>query len=232
MRTLSSESIDLIVTSPPYNIGKEYEKVINLEQYLLWSKEYLKEIYRCLKVGRIFFLEVGCYLDKERNNIPLTYLLYPILKEVGFNLRQEIVWHFKGGMQAKKKLTGQNEKILWLYKGNDLPYFNLDNIRVKEWKTFDKRNNPNGKNPTDVWEINRVPGNSKEKVGHPCQYPVEMIERVVKGWSKEEEIILDPFMGSGSTALACINTQRNYIGFELDKEYHRLSEERIHNHVF
>ncbi|WP_442636507.1 DNA-methyltransferase [Rossellomorea marisflavi] len=229
MKGIHDNSVDLIVTSPPYNIGKEYEKVTDINSYLSWSKEYLKECFRCLKEGRSFFLEVGCYLDKNRNNIPLTYLLYPLLKEIGFNLRQEVVWHFKGGMQAKKKLTGQNEKILWLYKGDNLPYFNLDAVRVKEWKAIDKRNNPNGKNPTDVWEINRVTGNSKEKVGHPCQFPVEMIQRILKGWSQENEIVLDPFIGSGTTAEACMNTHRRYIGFELDKEYHRLAECRIHN---
>ncbi len=227
MSQIEAESVDLIVTSPPFNIGKEYEKKVDIEEYLQWSKKYLNELFRVLKTGRSFFLEVGCYVDKDTNNIPLSYLLYPILKEVGFNLRQEVVWSFKGGMQAKKKLTGQNEKVMWLYKGDDFPYFDLDSVRVKEWQAIDKRNNPNGKNPTDVWEINRVTGNSKEKTEHPCQFPVSMIERIAKGWSKENDIVLDCFMGSGTTAEACVNTNRKFIGIERDRNYCEIANKRI-----
>jgi adenine-specific DNA-methyltransferase len=226
MKLLPESSVDLVITSPPYNIGKEYEKRVVIQQYLDWSYEYINLIYKLMKPQTSFMLQVGCYVDNDTNNIPLNYLLYPIIKDIGFNFRQEIVWFFRGGMQAKKKLTGQNEKIMWLYKG-DLPYFDVDSIRVKEWQNFDKRNNPNGKNPTDVWEINRVAGNSKEKIGHPCQFPTTMIERLSNGWSKEDDIILDPFMGSGTTAIACINTNRNFIGFELDKGYYDSANKRL-----
>ncbi|PEZ63008.1 DNA-methyltransferase [Bacillus cereus] len=231
MKKLDDNSVDLVLTSPPYNIGKEYETKIPIEDYLSWSESYLSEIYRILKNGRSFMFQVGIHIDKETNSIPLSYLVYPIISKIGFKLRQEIVWSVKGGMQAKKKLTGQHEIIMWLYKGKELPYFDLDSIRVKEWKSIDKRNNPNGKNPTNVWDINRVAGNSKEKVGHPCQFPVQMIERITKGWSKEGDIILDPFMGSGTTAIACLNTNRNYIGFELDSTYHELATQRVKSYL-
>lgn len=224
---IETESIDLIVTSPPYNIGKEYEKKIEIDEYVQWSESYFKELYRVLKTGRNFMLQVGQYVDKDTNNIPLTYLLYQSAIKSGFKLRQEIIWYFKGGMQAKKKLTGQNEKIMWLYKGDELPYFDVDSIRVKEWQAIDKRNNPNGKNPTDVWEFNRVAGNSNEKTEHPCQFPVSMIERIVKGWSKENEVVLDCFMGSGTTAESCIITNRNFIGIERDWDYCEIANKRI-----
>ncbi|MFV4878931.1 DNA-methyltransferase [Bacillus velezensis] len=231
LKHCGENSIDLTVTSPPYNIGKVYEKKKSIEKYLEFSADYLNLVYKLLKNKSSLMLQVGCYIDKNSNNIPLSYHLYPYLKKIGFNLRQEIVWSFRGGMQAKKKLTGQNEKILWLYKGQELPYFNLDSIRIKEWKTMDKRNNPNGKNPTDVWEINRVAGNSKEKMSHPCQFPTSMIDRIIKGWCVEGGLVLDPFMGSGTTAVSAINTGRNYLGFELDRTYFEESNQRIAEHV-
>jgi adenine-specific DNA-methyltransferase len=229
MRLLPDDSIDLIVTSPPYNIGKSYETRQSVDSYVEWSERYLKEVYRVLKPGGNFMFQVGQYVDDSTNNVPLTYLLFNPLINIGFKLRQEIIWHFRGGMPAKKKLTGQNEKLMWLYKGDDLPYFDLDAIRVKEWQAFDKRNNPNGKNPTDVWEFNRVAGNSKEKTAHPCQFPVVMIERIIKGWSPTDGIVLDTFMGSGTTAVAAVRTGRKFIGFETDREYVEITNKRLDN---
>lgn len=229
MRMIPDNSVDLVVTSPPYNIGKSYEKRQPIDAYIEWSNTYLKEIFRVLKPGGNLMLQVGQYVDDNTNNVPLTYLLFQTLVDIGFKLRQEIIWYFRGGMPAKKKLTGQNEKVMWLYKGDDTPYFDLDSIRVKEWQAFDKRNNPNGKNPTDVWEFNRVTGNSKEKTSHPCQFPVVMIDRIVKGWSPINGIVLDTFMGSGTTAVACVNTNRNFIGFETEREYIEIANKRLDN---
>lgn len=229
MRLLPDDSVDLIVTSPPYNIGKSYEQKLPIESYLKWSESYLKEIYRVLKPSGNFMFQVGQYVDDNTNNIPLTYLLFPLLTNTGFKLRQEVIWYFRGGMPAKKKLTGQNEKIMWLYKGDSLPYFDLDSIRVKKWQAFDKRNNPNGKNPTDVWEFNRVAGNSREKTKHPCQFPSTMIERIIKGWSVEGGTVLDPFIGSGTTAVVASRLNRKFIGFELEPEYVRIANKRLDN---
>lgn len=231
MRMIPENSIDLAVTSPPYNIGKSYEKRTAIDDYLEWSKEYITEVYRVLKPGGNLMFQVGQYVDDNTNNIPLTYLTFPIISDCGFNLRQEIIWHFRGGMPARKKLTGQNEKVMWFYKGEKLPYFDLDSIRIKEWQSFDKRNNPNGKNPTDVWEFNRVAGNSKEKTAHPCQFPTAMIERIAKGWAPEGGIVLDCFMGSGTSAIAALRTGRNFIGFERDSEYVEIANKRIDNDI-
>lgn len=231
MKRIPDESIDTVVTSPPYNINKKYGSYkdnLELNEYLNFLESVFKQIYRVMKNRSNFMLNVGKYIDSDGNAIPLQYLLYPILKEVGFRFRQDIVWSFSGGMQAKKKLTGQYENIMWLYK--DDYYFDLDSIRVKEWKRFDKRNNPNGKNPTDVWEFNRVAYGAVEKTEHICQFPIKMINRIAKGFVPDAGIILDPFMGSGTTAIACMNTNRNYIGFELDKTYYEKSLERIENH--
>ncbi|MED3649967.1 site-specific DNA-methyltransferase [Heyndrickxia sporothermodurans] len=227
MRMLPDKSVDLIITSPPYNIGKSYETKSPIEDYIEWSVDYLKEIYRILKPCGNFMLQIGQYVDSNTNNIPLTYLLFNSLMEIGFKIRQEIIWYFRGGMPARKKLTGQNEKIMWLYKGDDLPFFDLDAIRVKEWQAFDKRNNPNGKNPTDVWEFNRVAGNSREKTSHPCQFPSVMIERIIKGWSTGDSIVFDPFIGSGTTAVAAVRTGRKFIGFEREQEYVEIANKRL-----
>lgn len=233
MKNIPDKSIDLVITSPPYNIKKKYTSYkddLSLKEYLSFLTVTFQEVYRVMKKGSNFMLNVGKYIDKEGNAIPLQYFLFPILIDIGFKLRQDIVWRFKGGMAAKKKLTGQYESIMWLYK--DEYIFNLDEIRIKEWKQIDKRNNPNGKNPTDVWEFNRVAFGSKEKTKHPCQFPVTMIERIIKGFSVENGLVLDPFLGSGTTAIACLNTNRNYIGFELDEGYYKVANERIksYNH--
>ena len=139
------------------------------------------------------------------------------------------MWTFSSGLSAKKKFSGRYEDILWCYKGTNTPVFNLEDIRIKEWKAFDKRNNPNGKNPTNVWNIEQVKGNAKVKTLHPCQFPEKLIERLVLGLTNENQIILDPFMGSGTTGIVCKNLNRKFIGIELDEKYFNLAKERINN---
>ena len=219
--------VDVIITSPPYNIGKEYEKKVSLSKYLEWQKQVFKKAYILLSDNGVVLLNVGAFINEYTNNIPLSFEFYSIFTNTGYKLRQNIVWHFPSGMSASKKLSGRYEDIMWWYKGDNLPTFNLEDIRVKEWKNFDKRNNLNGKNPTNVWGINLVKGNSKEKKKHPCQFPEVLINRLVKGMTNKSEIILDMFMGSGTTGVACVNLNRKFIGIELDKEYFDIAKERI-----
>lgn len=231
MKDIPDESVDLVVTSPPYNIKKKYKSYkddLSLMEYLDFLENVLFECKRVLKANGNIMLNVANYIDKQGNAIPISYFVFNMLEKLNLKFRQEIVWYFQGGLSATKKLSARYENILWLYKENYT--FNLDDVRVKEWKQIDKRNNPNGKNPTNVWEINRVAFGSKEKTSHPAQYPIEMIERIINGWSCENGTILDPFMGSGTTAIAAINTNRNYIGFELDIEYCHIANERIKTH--
>lgn len=233
MKRIPDKSVDLVVTSPPYNIEKEYEgKQKDFIIYSDWLKSVFCEVERVLKHGGIMALNLGTYVDKKTGNAtPLSFLLFPLLCETGLIFRQNIIWTFRGGMQAKLKLTGQYEDVLVFYKEGDKPFFDLESIRVKEWEKFDKRNNPNGKNPTNVWSFNRVAKGSKEKTNHPCQFPTKMIDRLIKAYSPVNGIVVDPFMGSGTTAIACMNTNRNYIGFELDKEYFDIATSRIKNNT-
>jgi adenine-specific DNA-methyltransferase len=154
-------------------------------------------------------------------------MIFPILNKIGFKFRQNIIWRFKGGLSAKHKLSGRYEDIMWIYKGNDKPTFNLDNIRLKEWTRFDKRNNPLGKNPSNVWDIKRVAYGSKEKTEHPCQFPENMIERIVLGFSNKEDLILDLFGGSFTTAKVCEKLRRKNIGIELSKKYCDIGIDRL-----
>ena len=228
MKKLPDNSIDLIVTSPPYNIKKKYKSYkddLSLESYLSFLKNVLKESSRILKDKGNIMINLGSYVNKEGDAIPISYFIFNMLDDVGLKFRQEIVWYFQGGLSATKKLSARFEHVIWLYKEDYK--FNLDNIRVKEWKQKDKRNNPLGKNPTNVWEINRVAYGSKEKTEHPAQFPLKMIDRIVKGWSDENDVVLDMFMGSGTTALSCLRNNRNYIGFELDSYYCDIAENRI-----
>ena len=221
--------VDTVITSPPYNIGKEYEKKQDFETYLKWLKNAIEKISLILNNDGVLILNVGKHIDKDTNAIPISFEIYNILKKYGFKLRQNIIWMFNSGLNCKKRLSGRHEEILWLYKGDKLPTFNLEDIRVKEWKAFDKRNNPNGKNPTDVWHFEPIKGNSKEKKGHPCQFPLSMIDRIVKGMTNENDLVLDCFMGSGTTGVACLKNNRNFIGVELDEKYFEIAKNRIEN---
>ena len=232
MKRIPDGSVDAVITSPPYNINKKYGSYrdnLEMNDYLIFLENVFREVYRIMKPQSNFMLNVGKYIDENGNAVPLQYILFPMLEKLGFKFRQDIVWFFSGGLSATKKLSGRYENIMWLYK--DDYYFDLDSIRVKEWAAYDKRNNPNGKNPTDVWKFNRVAFGGNEKTEHICQFPLKMIDRLVKGFTPGDAVICDPFMGSGTTAIACINTDRNYIGFELDKIYYEKSLERIKNHT-
>lgn len=229
MDSLEDQSFDLILTSPPYNAGKEYESILNLEQYRKFAKSWVKHIPRILKSTGNFWLNVGYMKTGINTTLPLTYLYFNEIQNLQFI--QEIVWHYEGGMSYKHRFTHRTERWMWYAKDAINRTFNLDSVRDMTLnRTQDKRNNPLGKNPTDYWYFDRVTsgtGKSKEKTIHPCQFPVEMIERIIKACSNPGDTVFDPFMGSGSTAIACINTGRNFVGVEKDYQYVCAAEERI-----
>lgn len=235
MKEIDSGSIDLIITSPPYNVGKEYEKVTTIQEYTRWMARVIYECSRVLKnTGSIAF-QLGNFVDHGKV-IPLDCLLFNHFLSQGLIPRNRIIWTFGHGLHCKKRFSGRHETILWFTKSDDYT-FNLDPVRVpqkypgKKHYKGDKKGqlsgNPLGKNPSDVWEITNVKNNHPEKTNHPCQYPVDLVNRLVLALSNEGDIVLDPFMGSGTTAVSARNNKRRFIGFEIEPRYVEIANMRL-----
>ena len=201
LKGIPDESLQLIVTSPPYNIGKEYEMKLKLSQYIEQQASIIKECVRALSVQGSICWQVGNHVDNG-SIIPLDTILYPIFIDLGLQMRNRVVWHFEHGLHCSKRFSGRYETIMWFTKSSDY-VFNLDPIRVPQKypgkKYFKGPNagkyscNPLGKNPGDVWIIPNVKSNHVEKTMHPCQFPVELIERLVLSMSNEGDWVFDPF---------------------------------------
>jgi adenine-specific DNA-methyltransferase len=227
--------VKLVVTSPPYNLGKPYESRLNLNEYLVQQRRVIEQCVRVLDDRGSICWQVGNYVDNGEI-IPLDIVLYPIFASLGLHLRNRIVWHFGHGLHASKRFSGRYEVILWFTKGNDYT-FNLDAVRVpqkypkkkyfKGPKKGEFSGNPLGKNPSDIWEIPNVKANHVEKTIHPCQFPVELIERLVLSMTDESDWVLDPFIGVGTTAIAALMHDRKVIGAEIMPEYVEIARERI-----
>ena len=232
---IPDDSVQLVVTSPPYNLGKEYETKMEFEKYLSQQQKVIKECVRILNGTGSICWQVGNYVHNGEIT-PLDIPLYPIFKSLDLHLRNRIVWYFGHGLHASKRFSGRYEVILWFTKTNDY-VFNLDEVRIpqkypnkKHFKGPNKgelSGNPLGKNPSDVWEIPNVKANHIEKTIHPCQFPVELVERLVLALTNESDIVFDPFLGVGSTAIAALMHNRKVIGAEIKKEYIDISKERI-----
>lgn len=239
---------DLVITSPPYNVGKEYETRTSIETYLEEQEEIIKEIIRVTSSKGSICWQVGNFVSKDKEIFPLDIFYYEIFKKHGLKLRNRIIWHFGHGLHTQSRFSGRYETILWFSKTDDY-IFNLDNVRVKS-KYPGKRHfkgpkkgklsgNPKGKNPSDVWEIIQndwnkevwdipnVKANHKEKTEHPCQYPVELVERCILALTDENSEILDPFAGVGSTLIAAIKNNRKAVGIEKYKKYVDIGRARI-----
>ena len=230
---------DLVVTSPPYNLGKEYEKRVALEKYIEWQERIIKKIYVRLKNTGSICWQVGNYVDNGAI-IPLDFEFAPIFRELNMQLRNRIIWHFGHGLHSKKRFSGRYEVVLW-YTKTDHYTFNLDPVRIPA-KYPGKRHfkgphkgelsgNPLGKNPEDVWEIPNVKSNHIEKTAHPCQFPVGLIERLVLSMTNEGELVFDPFAGASSAGVAAIIHNRNFWGCEVVDEYVEISRVRLQESV-
>ncbi len=232
---IPDNTISLVVTSPPYNIGKSYEQRTDLDNYIDQQKAVIKQCYRVLERKGSICWQVGNYV-KEREIVPLDITLYPFFSELGLKLRNRIVWHFGHGLHSSKRFSGRYEVILWFTKDDDYT-FNLDDVRVpqkypekKHFKGEKKGEfscNPLGKNPSDVWEIPNVKANHIEKTIHPCQFPIELVERLVLALTNKNDWVLDPFMGVGSTAIAALMHERRTVGSEILSDYVRVAKERV-----
>ncbi len=232
---IPDRSIQLIITSPPYNIGKEYEKKLDINEYVSQQSRVINECVRILKDEGSICWEIGNYVEKGEI-IPLDILLYDCFKSNGLQLRNRIVWQFGPGLHCSKRFSGRYETILWFTKSDNYT-FNLDAVRVPQKypgkKHFKGPNvgkyssNPKGKNPSDVWDIPNVKNNHIEKTTHPCQFPIALVQRLVLALSNERDIIFDPFLGVGSTTVAGIINKRKIAGSEIVKKYYDIAYERV-----
>jgi len=235
MRTQNDESIHLIVTSPPYNLGKEYERRTSLDVYIEEQSAAIAEAVRLLHPNGSICWQVGNHVDGGEV-FPLDIILYQLFKNHGLQLRNRIVWTFGHGLHCQKRFSGRHETILWFTKSDEY-VFNLDPVRVpvkypnkKHFKGPNKgelSSNPLGKNPGDVWEIPNVKSNHVEKTDHPCQFPIGLVERLVLALTNEGDSVLDPYLGSGSSVIAALRHNRKGLGCDIIQEYIDLANERV-----
>ena len=251
--TIPSNSVKLVITSPPYNIGKEYETRTSIDEYIKNLEPMLSEFVRILSDDGSLCWQTGNFVDNGEI-FPLDIYFYPYFKNLGLHLRNRIIWHFGHGLHCSKRFSGRYETVLWFTKSNEYT-FNLDDVRVPSKypgkRYFKGKNkgkvsgNPKGKNPEDVWEmtlerliddwdaliwdIPNVKNNHIEKVDHPCQFPVELVERFVLALTNENDIVYDPFSGVGSSLIAALKNNRHAYGSEQEKKYVDIGLKRIND---
>lgn len=244
MRKLPNESVKLIVTSPPYNIGKSYERQVKLDDYVRSQRDVIEECNRILQSEGSLCWQVGNHV-KDGEIVPLDTLLYPEFKRHGLKLRNRIVWHFEHGLHCTQRFSGRYETILWFTKGDSYT-FNLDAVRLPS-KYPNKKHfkgpkmgqlscNPLGKNPSDVWRLANdgdfwvfpnVKNNHVEKTVHPCQFPIELVERLVLALTDRGEIVFDPYMGVGSAVVGALMHGRHGYGCDIEPQYVEIARQRI-----
>lgn len=249
IQTIPAETVKLIVTSPPYNLGKAYEDKVSIETYLKEQAQTIANMLPILHPQGSICWQVGNFVDRGEV-FPLDIYYYTIFKKLGLRLRNRIIWHFGHGLHTQKRFSGRYETILWFTKGDEYT-FNLDPVRVpskypgkRHYKGPNKgkpSGNPQGKNPSDVWEIvaddwdtcfweiPNVKSNHPEKTIHPCQFPIELVERCVLALTDKGDWVFDPYAGVGSALIAALKQDRRAMGSEQEKVYVDVAHERIHS---
>ncbi|MBY0228645.1 MAG: site-specific DNA-methyltransferase [Gemmataceae bacterium] len=247
LKEVPADSVQLVITSPPYNIGKAYETATDLDRYLGALEPVVSELVRLLSPAGSLCWQVGNYVE-DGEVFPLDILYYPFFKKHGLKLRNRMIWHFDHGLHATKRFSGRYETLLWFTKGDEYT-FNLDSVRVpskypgkthfKGEKRGQPSGNPLGKNPSDkwkvlvqdwetgLWDIPNVKANHPEKTIHPCQFPIELVERCVLALTDEGDRVLDPFSGVGSALLAALRNGRKALGCEKEREYIGIAKQRV-----
>ena len=243
MKEIENNYIKLIVTSPPYYNAKDYSHWDTYQDYLIWLEEVFTECYRVLNDGRICCVNISVIIEprakrsEESKRIALPFHFVNIMESIGFKFLEDIIWVKPEG--AVKNRNGRfsldrqpvqykpnvvNEYILVFQK----PMKGLIDKIVRSYTGEIKQNSliADGYERTNIWYMN-----PETKSKHPAPYPQELSDKCIRYYSYINDTILDPFMGSGTTAIACINTNRNYIGFELNKEYYEIAKNRINKHI-
>ena len=232
MKDIPNNSLHLMITSPPYNVSKEYDNDLSLNEYLSLLKNCFTETYRVLVDGGRACINIANIGRKPY--IPLSDYVSKIMIEIGFNMRGEIIWNKSAGAgistawgsfqsASNPILRDVHEYILIFSKGNykrerdkNEKEFRHDNITKEEFIEWTK----------SVWTMNTE---SAKRIGHPAPFPEELPNRLIKLFSFTNDIVIDPFMGSGTTAIAAIKNNRNFVGYEINKEYINLANNRILN---
>ena len=232
MKDIPNNSLHLMITSPPYNVSKEYDNDLSLNEYLSLLKNCFTETYRVLVDGGRACINIANIGRKPY--IPLSDYVSKIMIEIGFNMRGEIIWNKSAGAgistawgsfqsASNPILRDVHEYILIFSKGNykrerdkEEKELRKDNITKEEFIEWTK----------SVWTMNTE---SAKRIGHPAPFPEELPNRLIKLFSFTNDIVIDPFMGSGTTAIAAIKNNRNFVGYEINKEYINLANNRILN---
>lgn len=235
LSAIGDGSVRLTVTSPPYNIGKEFDTERELDVYLDWCAAWATHIARVTADDGSFWLNLGYTTQSTSSKaLPLTYLLWD---RVPMYLVQEIVWHYGAGVAARRSFSPRNEKFLWYVKNANDYVFDLDSVRDPDVRYPNQKKNgklkcnPAGKNPSDVWIIPKVTSGSQrsspERTPHPSQFPIALIERIVRSTSRRNDVVLDPFVGSGTTAVVAARLGRRVIGFDRNAAYLKVAAARL-----
>jgi len=235
LKSIPSESVRLVVTSPPYNIGKDYEQILPLSDYIDFQRKVIAECLRVLTPDGNICWQVG-FTKSGREIVPLDALFYPLFKEFDLFLRNRIVWTFGHGPPIKNRFNGRHETILWFSK-TEASFFDVDPVRVPQKypgkrhyrgpKKGEYSGHPLGKNPGDVWDIPNVKSHHPEKSVHQCQFPIALVQRLVRSLTEKNDWVLDPFSGVGSAVCAALIEGRRGIGCEFLDEYAEIAESRM-----
>ena len=242
MTQIESNSVKMIVTSPPYNIdikygnkhingkiveskGKKYQDKLNEDDYKKLLENVFNECKRVLtNDGSIWINIKNRFIDGQ--------IITPSWIENYFEdmyLKNVLIWNMDWGGSTNKRFAPRYEYIYWFTKHNTNYTFELDRVKIPALNYRPDRYKSQLKNPSDVWRISMVSGNSLERTEHPAQYPERLIERIILVSTNEDEIVLDPFMGSGTTAVVAKKLNRKYVGYEIEEEYIKIAEKRLEN---
>lgn len=236
LKSLPDNFVDLVITSPPYCIGKPYESATTTKEFVSMHEEILPEIVRVTRPGGSICWQVGYHVTAGVLT-PLDFLVLKIAETIKqLVLRNRIIWTFGHGLHLSKRFSGRHETLLWFTKGENYS-FDLDSVRVAQkypGKRFYKgprkgefSGNPRGKSPGDVWDIPHVKSAHVEKTSHPCQFPTGIPRRLIRALTTPESIVFDPFCGVASTGVAAVMEGRRFLGAETDKHYVKTGVERI-----
>lgn len=222
MAKFPDESVDLIIADPPYNLGKDYGNNLDMKawhEYEIFTKAWLTQAIRILKTTGSIYVFMGVRF--------ISKLFIIMENEFNLNFNGWITWHYTQGMGRKNGFSPRHEDILYFTKSRKFT-FNLDAIRVPQ-KYYRERNNMAGANPGDVWQFSHVHYCSAERVEHPTQKPEALVERMIKASSNVGNLILDPFLGSGTTCKVAEILNRYWLGIDINPEYIIISQKRLNS---